>query len=247
MNTYFSALDYITLEIAPGADDLAAYERLFGRAATPRPGFEDRWLWSGNLWLRLRARETPRGITAMAFRTSDLARAGRRLEQFALLAPDADNARTLTLDPARTRGLAVSVLEDPGDRPSGPPPGIVSGLDHLVIRTSEPEKTAHFYGGYLGLDLRMDRTYDAWGSRLLFFRCEDQILELVHPLAGAPSASDAFFGVTWRTPDIAAAHASLSAAGVTVSELRKGRRPGTQVFTVKSGTAGVPTLLLGPG
>lgn len=246
MDAYFSALDHITLEIGPDGDNLAAYERLFGHAATPRPGFEGPWLWSGNLWLRLSARKTPRGITAMAFRTPDLARARRRLEQFALLTPESDDSRTLTLDPAQTRGLAITVLEDPSDRPSTPPPGIVSGLDHLVIRTSEPEKTAHFYGGYLGLDLRMDRTYEAWGSRLLFFRCEDQILELVHPLTGAPSASDTFFGVTWRTLDITAAHGRLSAAGVTLSELRKGRRPGTQVFTVKSGTAGVPTLLLGP-
>ncbi len=35
-------------------------------------------------------------------------------------------------------------------------------------------------------------------------------------------------------------------AGVEVSDLRTGRRPGTQVFTVKSHTAGVPTLMIGP-
>ena len=34
------------------------------------------------------------------------------------------------------------------------------------------------------------------------------------------------------------------AAGVDVSEPRTGMRPGTTVVTVRSGTAGVPTLLL---
>ncbi len=33
-------------------------------------------------------------------------------------------------------------------------------------------------------------------------------------------------------------------AGVDVSEIRMGMRPGTSVCTVRSGTAGVPTLLL---
>ena len=34
-------------------------------------------------------------------------------------------------------------------------------------------------------------------------------------------------------------------ASVEVSDIRKGRRPGTEVFTVKSHTANVPTLMLG--
>jgi hypothetical protein len=46
-------------------------------------------------------------------------------------------------------------------------------------------------------------------------------------------------------PDIAAAHARLKAAGVELSEVRDGRRPGTQVFTVQSHTANVPTLVIG--
>jgi hypothetical protein len=34
------------------------------------------------------------------------------------------------------------------------------------------------------------------------------------------------------------------AGGLDVSEVRTGRRPGTRVMTVKSGTSGVPTLLI---
>jgi hypothetical protein len=47
-------------------------------------------------------------------------------------------------------------------------------------------------------------------------------------------------------PSVAEAHVRLRAAGVAVSEIRTGRRPGTEVFTAKSHTAGVPTLLIGP-
>ena len=44
---------------------------------------------------------------------------------------------------------------------------------------------------------------------------------------------------------IARANARLKAAGLDVSEWRDGRRPGSQVFTVKSHTEGVPTLVIG--
>ncbi len=40
--------------------------------------------------------------------------------------------------------------------------------------------------------------------------------------------------------------ARLRAAGVSLSELRKGRKPGTRVATVKSHCLGLPTLLLEP-
>jgi hypothetical protein len=37
----------------------------------------------------------------------------------------------------------------------------------------------------------------------------------------------------------------VKAAGVEVSDIRIGRRPGTRIFTVKSHTAGVPTIMIG--
>jgi hypothetical protein len=46
-------------------------------------------------------------------------------------------------------------------------------------------------------------------------------------------------------PDVAGAHARLRTAGVDVSDIRPGRRPRTQVFTAKSHTAGIPTLVIG--
>jgi hypothetical protein len=46
-------------------------------------------------------------------------------------------------------------------------------------------------------------------------------------------------------PDIDKAHTRLRAAGVDVSDIRPGRRPRTRVFTPKSHTAGVPTLVIG--
>ena len=117
----------------------------------------------------------------------------------------------------------------------------------MVIRSPNPERAIALYAGRLGLSLRLDRTEPAWGARLLFFRCGDLIVEVAHDLkAGIGDGPDRLWGLSWRVPDIAKAHARLRAAGVDVSDIRVGRRPHTQVFTVQSHTAGVPTLMIGP-
>jgi hypothetical protein len=58
-------------------------------------------------------------------------------------------------------------------------------------------------------------------------------------------APDTLWGLSWRTPDVGRCHARLKKAGVEVSEPRDGRRPGTQVFSVTSHTANVPTIVIG--
>jgi hypothetical protein len=50
--------------------------------------------------------------------------------------------------------------------------------------------------------------------------------------------------LSWRVADIDATRARLLSAGVDVSDVRTGRKPGTRVVTVRSGTCGIPTLLV---
>jgi hypothetical protein len=45
-------------------------------------------------------------------------------------------------------------------------------------------------------------------------------------------------------PDAEAARARLRAAGLDVSAVRAGRKPGTRVMSVRNGTCGIHTLLL---
>jgi catechol 2,3-dioxygenase-like lactoylglutathione lyase family enzyme len=121
----------------------------------------------------------------------------------------------------------------------------VADLDHIVINTPNPERAVAHYGGRLGLDLRLDRANEQWGARQLFFRCGTGVVEigasLKTPVSDAP---DSFGGLAWRVKDPESAQARIAAAGIDVSEVRKGRKPGTSVFTVRSGTGGVPTLML---
>jgi catechol 2,3-dioxygenase-like lactoylglutathione lyase family enzyme len=123
----------------------------------------------------------------------------------------------------------------------------VAALDHLVIRTPDPERAIALYAGRLGLSLRLDRSHADWGVRLLFFRCGELIVELAHDLrAGLGEGEDCLWGLWWRVPGLVGAQARLRAARLEVSDVRRGRRPGTAVFTVRSHTGGVATLLIGP-
>ena len=72
------------------------------------------------------------------------------------------------------------------------------------------------------------------------------MVEIAHDLKkGVSDEPDQLWGLSWRVPDIAVAQARLKAAGLDVSEPRDGRRPGSQICTVKNGTEGVPTILIG--
>jgi len=71
------------------------------------------------------------------------------------------------------------------------------------------------------------------------------IVELVkRAVAGSDASHDKLWGLSWRVADLEATRARLTAAGIDVTEMRSGRKPGTRVASVRSGTCGVHTLLL---
>jgi catechol 2,3-dioxygenase-like lactoylglutathione lyase family enzyme len=152
---------------------------------------------------------------------------------------------------ASTGGLTQFFVEQKSRWPVAPITGeedaAVAALDHVVVNTENPDRALALYGAKLGLDLRLDRSNEQWGSRLLFFRCGDAVVEIGTKLnAPAGTAPDRFGGLAWRIKDAAAIHARHTTAGLNVSELRKGRKPGTHVFTVRAAPATIPTLMLEP-
>lgn len=243
------ALDHIVLAALSPDGAVADYQALLGLHA----GDASFQLANMRLEVRAGAEGHNEGLAALAFATSDGAKALRLLQQRALpVAAEADG--TLIIAAPATHGVAISLVPRTGadaPRSSQPVPdadeaSCVSGLDHVVIRTPNPERAVALYAGRLGLSLRLDRSEPAWGARLLFFRCGDLIVEVVHELkSGLGDGPDRLWGLSWRVPDIAKAHGRLRAAKLEVTDIRRGRRPGTAVFTVKSRTVNVPTLMLG--
>jgi catechol 2,3-dioxygenase-like lactoylglutathione lyase family enzyme len=203
--------------------------------------------------------EQGEGLASLCFRTDDMAKMHRRLERVALK-PDAvaevtstevTTGAELTWKRTRaatdlTRGVRLFFLELAQPRPVSPvvTPAPVLGLDHVVISTQDPERSAALYGARLGLDLALDRAHPDWGQ-LMFFRCGDLVVELVHRYdPAANQARDKLWGLSWRIADIVATRARLVAAGLDVSEIRAGRKPGTRVMNLRSGACGVATLLV---
>lgn len=139
-----------------------------------------------------------------------------------------------------SEGLAYAVTED---RPVRSAENNALTVDHVVVLSANRDRIIATLSGRLGLDLRLDRV-QPWGVHQLFFRCPELVLEVA--LRGdEPSAPDSLWGIAWHTPDIEATRARLSALGVPVGEIRDGRKPGTQVATVKDDALRVPTILIG--
>jgi catechol 2,3-dioxygenase-like lactoylglutathione lyase family enzyme len=203
--------------------------------------------------------EQGEGLASLCFRTMDIAKMHRRLERLSLKpepvaeADSQDAATGITLSWKRTRaatdatrGVRLFFLELAKERPLSVRTEVASitAMDHVVVATGDPEGAAALYGARLGLDMRFDRSHPDWG-RLMFFRCGDLIVEVVHqPGKDIDAARDKLWGLSWRVADAEATRARLAAAGVEVSEVRTGRKPGTRVLTVRSGTCGIPTLLV---
>lgn len=229
--------------VAVGATDIeaatGAFVALLGREPERREG--EAWFQLPNMALRLLPGEAD-AIVGLSFRSDD---------------PGAD----LTLMSRRGLAAAGSGLDAAGipvelspahERPISAPTqdvaSAIAALDHVVVRTRNIDRAVANFGGRLGLDLRLDRANEAWGARQLFFRCGGAVIEFGASLKTPPSDEpDSFGGLAWRVTDPDAAHARIAAAGFDVSEVRAGRKPGTKVFTVRSGVPGAPSLMIQQG
>ena len=220
-------------------------------------GAKRAWFWLANMGLeviapdgegpagdRLRARleEAGEGVWLVAFAANDFDATATLCERRGL-AISGRTRRAVMFEPASTGGVQVALMNFP-PLPSAAT-GPVTALDHVVIRTADADRAVANFGGRLGLDLRLDRSNEAWGVRQLFFKAGDAVVEFGASLTAPTSeAPDSFGGLAWRVPDPVAAQGTMAAAGFDVSEVRKGRKAGTHVFTVRDAPGGVPTLML---
>jgi len=200
-------------------------------------------------------------LTSLAYRSDDIANAHHLLARRGL-APsevsigESENVKTgqkrywkrLRIPDDKMAGIKSFVLE----LTCAPLPnaqqkeGAVTRLDHIVINTPNPERAIATYGARLGLRFALDRTAEQWKTRFLFFKIDDLTFEIIHRLGEThdPQDNDTIWGMTWEVDNLTASRERLIAAGRDVSDIRKGRKPGTTVFTIRDGTQDVPTLFI---
>jgi catechol 2,3-dioxygenase-like lactoylglutathione lyase family enzyme len=217
--------------------------------------------------VRAHLAEHGEGLWAMAFSVTDADAAHKLLGRRGIRAGEPRSVRSthddgrkrywtsFSLDAADTGGISILMIGPPRDGQAWPlspatadAASIVVELDHVVVNTAQPDRAVAVYGAKLGLDLRLDRSNADWGVRQLFFKAGDSVVEMAASLKAAPSDKpDSFGGLAWRVADPDAARARLAAAGFDVSEVRTGRKPGTKVFTVRSGVSAAPALMISQG
>ena len=189
----------------------------------------------------------PEGLRTVVFAVQAIDATREGLERRGIVSAAPDAAGLAYLEPACTGGVGMALCQAASTGASAPSDDAVAGLDHVVIRTRNADRAVAIYGARLGLDFRLDRSNPQWAARLLFFRCGQSIVEISAPLGAVdPQTPDRIEGLAWRVADPRAAQVRLAGLGFDVSAVRKGRKPGTAVFTLRSGVVGAPSLLIGP-
>ena len=120
--------------------------------------------------------------------------------------------------------------------------GAVTAVDHVVVQTKSAEAARKFYGDQLGIRLALEQHVPDWGGTQLFFRTNSMSVEVL--ATEKAGDDDRLWGLALKTDDIVATQKRLSDAGIAVSEVRDGLKPGTKVCTAKSHALDVPTLLI---
>jgi catechol 2,3-dioxygenase-like lactoylglutathione lyase family enzyme len=201
--------------------------------------------------LRARLEEKGEGLLSLAFGTEDADQCQAALAERGLhpatprkgLGRDDDSGavrefRSVLLPASESRGVLLFAIQQLSSPDLLPPAGLVApaatavtGVDHVVVRTADAEAAKQLYGHQLGIRLALDRSFEQWGARSIGEQAE-------------PGAADDLWGVAYRVPDADAARERLAGEGFDVTEVRRGRKPGTRVFTVRANIHGVATLFL---
>lgn len=218
------AFDRIVIDVPDPNSAAAEYRTLLG---TPGSG---RDFLLGNLLISLREGHSnaPPGLGTLSLLDTAL-EAGT--EQTI-----ATGARDISLTRSHFREAGYS------ERPTST--GIYA-VDHIVLQSRDADDCIRLFGDELGLRLALDQEVPEWGGRMLFFRMGKMTLEVIQNLK-EPPPQDFFWGITYLCRDLDQTIAALDDREVAHSPIRKGRKPGTRVATVKSHCLGLPTLLVGP-
>lgn len=206
------------------------------------------------------------GISALCLSSDDVERSARLLnaaDVATVVMPENEGAgedgltrhwRHALIARDKTRGMAIIVCQTykgKNQRVISPlragvaEDAAIGAMDHVVVMTNDAEACKTLFGDKFGIRLALDHTKPEWGVRQLFFRLGGVTIEVVESLdkTKAPKA-DFLWGTAWKCTDINAVRSRMVAEGADVSEVRKGRKKGSEIATIRPPTGGVPTLLI---
>lgn len=156
---------------------------------------------------------------------------------------------------AGSRGVRIFFIEHKSPPDALPPAELAATdgtsakrVDHLVVLSADMQAAQDFWSDSIGARLALDRTFPDRDMRIFFYRLGDITIEIsggARQTREGLGKPDRLWGISWHVDDIAATCERLRAAGIDVSDPRRGIKPGTLVATVRDGhTHGVATLLI---
>ncbi len=226
-------VDRITIAVPDLAAAIVNYQTLLGAKFWLVPnsnGIKKAWLGLANTVIELEERAIDTAeLVAVVFVTDDSGSAGKAIA----------NARKI--DVSICDGAVTASFRQ--QQPAAQNPALK--VDHLVLHTANADACINLFSVGLGIRLALDKSAPQWGGRMLFFRVGKLTLEVIEPNKNKPE-QDSFWGIAFQCGDISKTSAQLVEAGVLLSPVRAGRKPGTTVATVKSHNLTIPTLLIQP-
>ena len=119
----------------------------------------------------------------------------------------------------------------------------VSKVNQIVIQTENPEAIKDIFEEKLRIRLALDKTFKEWAGRMLFFRLGGVTLEVVE--GKDIKQNSQYYGIGWHADNYNNCYNALLKDGFSFSEIRKGRKKGTLVSTLKKPILNIPTILIG--
>lgn len=120
----------------------------------------------------------------------------------------------------------------------------ISKFNQIIIYTPAIESLKNLLSDKLGIRLALDKTFNFGekDTRMMFFRIGGVTLEVIENI---DIKSIAFGGIGWHSDNIPSCHKRLMLSNFNLSEIRKGRKPGTIVSTVKDAPLMIPSIIIG--
>ena len=120
----------------------------------------------------------------------------------------------------------------------------ISKFNQIIIYTPDIEYLRDLFTEKLGIRLALDKVFNFGEKdiRMMFFRIGGVTLEVIE---NPDSESLSYGGVGWHSENIYKCHKRLIDSNFDLSEIRKGRKPGTIVATIRNAPLKMPTIIIG--
>ena len=120
----------------------------------------------------------------------------------------------------------------------------ISKFNQIIIYTPDVEYLRNLFTEKLGIRLALDKIFNFGEKdiRMMFFRIGGVTLEVIE---NPDSKSLSYGGVGWHSENISKCLKRLIDSNFELSEIRKGRKPGTVVATIRNAPLKMPTIIIG--